>query len=478
MAHGMELPVLGAEAWAIFVLGFPTMVRCYFTCMADRLTLGFVGHYDKVEAHIASAAFGKMYSNVTGFSVGIGIALGLNTYASQNHGRNASAENGVVLRHCLRLMMVGLVFAFAAAALSPPLLRMLGQPLELGVPCQQFSLIQALGLLPCFGKEALLNILASQTVVAPGMFCDIVASSTNLAMGYALLRGGVGYLGSAWAYMVSMWISFGLLILYILYGRLQGTVWKLQNHVSSLGQVSLGAYALTMLPSAFSLWSEWWAAEVLSILAGLLPGGEASVGGHGILMNTLAIFYMTFVGVQSATTTRVGNLVGARDASRIPHTVAGGVLLAFSLSGATAAALYVWSPSLLRLWTDDPDILSEAEGAILGMVLSVPPYSVMMCLLGVLRGAGLQARGALAVFVSFYIFGLPGGAYLGLHCGLGLLGVWWGNVIGLSLSAAGMGAVACCINWNQVIATGERSAECREVSGPLRADRHDEEIGL
>lgn len=126
----------------------------------------------------------------------------------------------------------------------------------------------------------------------------------------------------------------------------------------------------------------------------------------------------------------------------------------------------------MKLWTDEPDILLEAEGAILGIVLSVPPYAVMMCMLGVLRGAGLQMRGALAVFVSFYVFGLPGGAYLGLYGGFGLLGVWWGNVIGLSFSAASMVIMACYIRWDRVVAEAQ-SGDIREVSASLWTECQD-----
>merc|ERR1712217_765730 len=99
---------------------------------------------------------------------------------------------------------------------------------------------------------------------------------------------------------------------------------------------------------------------------------------------------MTFVGVQTAATTRVGNLVGRKDVPRIAPSIVSGVAIAAVLSGAVSLVLQVFGHPILRLWTHNVNIVAEAEGAMLGPVLSVPPYAIMMCLLGVLRGAGLQ----------------------------------------------------------------------------------------
>lgn len=61
----------------------------------------------------------------------------------------------------------------------------------------------------------------------------------------------------------------------------------------------------------------------------------------------------------------------------------------------------------LGLYTRDERILSVARPAMLGVALSIPPYSVVMCLMGALRSAGLQLWGAEAMFISYYAVGLP-----------------------------------------------------------------------
>jgi len=476
--HGRAWKCVAEEIWLLLQITVPMMFRLYILCAFDRLTVAIVGHYDSTPDHIAGALMGKTYSTITGLSVGIGIALGINTLASQNHGRGANHENGMVLWQCVKVLAGAFVFSAAAAILSKPLLSALGQPAGVLTPCQLFSTVQVMGLPATWLSSALGNILVSQGVVGPNVVCDASASMLSLMLSYVFMCFcGIGYIGAALATAISNWVQLALYLIYIVYTRRQDTVWRLASPPASdgcpgwrpLGFVSLRIFLQASLPSAFSLWAEWWAAEVLSVFAGWLPGAELSVAANGLLFNTLAVFYMTFVATQIATTTRVGNLIGKKDVCRVPMSIGLAVALAAVLSGLVALVLHVWGPQILQLYTDEVGIIREATRANLGMVLSVPPYATMMCLLGCLRGAGLQKWGALVLFVSFYVVGLPMSALLGLRCDMDLLGIWTGNVIALSLSALGMGLRVCCVNWASVIQKAAATAEGgAELVDPLR----------
>ena len=74
---------LTAELWA---LAWPAILRNVLNCACDRLTLALVGHWDPSTVHYDGAGLGKMYSNITGLSVGLGLNLGLATLCSQAYG--------------------------------------------------------------------------------------------------------------------------------------------------------------------------------------------------------------------------------------------------------------------------------------------------------------------------------------------------------------------------------------------------------
>ena len=85
-----------AELWA---LAWPAILRNVLNCACDRLTLALVGHYDPSTVHYDGAGLGKMYSNITGLSVGLGLNLGLATLCSQAYGAGRAAqENALHLR--------------------------------------------------------------------------------------------------------------------------------------------------------------------------------------------------------------------------------------------------------------------------------------------------------------------------------------------------------------------------------------------
>jgi len=187
-----------------------------------------------------------------------------------------------------------------------------------------------------------------------------------------------------------------------------------------------------------------------------------AVGGNGIIFNTLAIFYMTFVSMQASTTTRIGNLVGMKQPGRIPISIATAVSLSVLLSGLASLALQIWGKSVLALYTNEPGILEQAYSAKFGMVLSIVPYAMMMSLLGALRGAGQQTWGAVALGIAFYVIGLPASAFLALGTPLRLLGIWLGNALGLGVAAGAMGCRILVVNWEKVVKDSAESADLTE----------------
>lgn len=443
--------MFGEEVVVLLKLMIPQWIAVYLTLGFGRMTLALVGHYDPVPAHIAGAALGSMYSNVTGVSIGIGGLLAVGTFCAQNAGRGASVENGVVLRHARKVQALAFAFALSAALVSKPLLGMLGQPEEVLTPCFRFAVVQALGLPPAWTSFCLMNALNSQGVLMPGLAVSAISSATNVALSWLLLSSGVGYIGVALAYTFSNYMGVSIFAMYIVASGRQDTVWRVAEGQKET--ITLRTFIVTSVPSALSMWVEWWAAEVLAIIAGLLPEGQYAVAANGILFNTLALVYFTSVATQVSTSVRVGNLVGARDSARLPTALLAAACISGVLSCAGAWILYHFGRTIISLYTSNERILALAVDGNLGIVLSVPPYGIMMCLLGAMRSAGLQQWAVWVLVAAFYAFGIPAGAVLALPAGLnvGLLGVWLGNAGALTVAAVAMSIKVCTVDWARAV---------------------------
>jgi len=313
---------LPAETLAVLVQMLPYMLQMFAMQFVNRITLAFVGNYCPSATNVAAAALGSMYSNVTGLSIGVGMTIAVGSFCAQNHGRGASHENGVVLWHTLRGHALCFVFAFLMAVFAVEILGAVGQPEELLVPVRNFSLIMAFAYPPLWASNCISQVLNSQEMQLAGLMAQLVSSAINFGCAWSFLANGSGFLGIAVANLLGSWASFLFLIAYVALKGKQNTVWQIPSEVSQAGQLSFVSYVRVALPSAASMWAEWWAAEILAVFAGLLPGGEASVAANGLLFNTLAIFYMAFVAVSKASAMRVGFHLGSKDAASIKLTIA------------------------------------------------------------------------------------------------------------------------------------------------------------
>jgi MATE family multidrug resistance protein len=141
------------------------------------------------------------------------------------------------------------------------------------------------------------------------------------------------------------------------------------------------------------------------------------------------------LGIAQGAATRVGNLLGARDAvaaqraAWVSFALGAGVM---TLSALAFVALREWLP---RLYTADATVVA-ACAAILPIAAAFQIFDgtqVVGC--GVLRGMGRVRPAAAINLIGYWLLGLPLGGWLALRGGLGLAGLWWGLALGLALVA-------------------------------------------
>lgn len=442
----------------------PVLLQLGLNSTVKSSTLAFVGHYDP-EA-IASAALGNMYASITGYSVGVGITMAVGTYSAQNFGRGAAKENGVVVRNCLYAHMLCFVFALFMAGASPALLRACKQPEELLEPVRQFALVSAFAWPGNWVFMCLSTVLSSQNWQIVGVIGQALASAISFALSFWFLASGTGFLGIAFANVVGAWASVAYVVGHITWRGEQSVVWRVPPAVSEAGRLTAGEYLRAAFPIAVSMWVEWWALESMALFAGWLPGRQTSIAAHSLLFNMLIALYTAFVAVSRACMIRVGHQVGAQDEPGIRLAIRVCLMVSTSLACVASSLVAIFGAQITSFYTHDTLILKAANSAVLGVALSVPPYSVTMCLMGALRSAGLQVWGAKAMFVSYYAVGLPLGYCLGVCGPAGLLGIWLGNVAALCCGAVSCFVKIASFKWDEVL---ERSASKGESPVMSRA---------
>ena len=120
------------------------------------------------------------------------------------------------------------------------------------------------------------------------------------------------------------------------------------------------------------------------------------------------------------------------------------------------------------IFTSDLDVL-QAMGSIMYVAAAVVVGDNMQGVLGgIIRGSGRQSGGAIANFISFWLFGVPLGIVLVFLVNMGILGFWLGLLTGEVMQTLIYGVVILTIRWKRQAVEAQKMASGGEkVESPV-----------
>lgn len=155
-------------------------------------------------------------------------------------------------------------------------------------------------------------------------------------------------------------------------------------------------------------------------------------------------------GISVAASTRVGNLLGARDSRGAAKAANVAAWLSIILGAIVLAVLMSVKDFYAKIFNDDP--------AVIRLTAQVMPYVAAFQIAdglngscgGALRGMGRQHTGAAVNIVSYYMGALPLGVHLAFN-GWGLEGLWVGQCIALYLVGALEWVIVAWSDWEEQV---------------------------
>jgi len=393
--------------------------------IVDTMVVGRVG----ADA-IAAVGLGAVIFNGVGICAS-GVLLGLDTLVSHAFGAGDredgrhSLVNGVWISLLLIPFVMGIVRAF------DPLLVMFGigpDVLRSARPYMHALNWSAPALLLYF---AFRRYLQAVHIVLPVMWTLVTANLVNLAGNWVLVFGHLGAPrmgaeGSGWATCISR--AYMAVVLGVVLWRREPELLK-QSWRPDLKRISrllrLG------LPAAGQMGVEIAVFALVTVLIGRLSA--LALAGNQIALTTVSTTFMMPLGISSAAAVRVGNALGRRDAKGA--ACSGWTALALGLGVMSVAALSLLTvPHLIaRLFTPQLEVIAAAI-TILRIAAFFQLFDgLQVVATGALRGAGDTRTPMLCHFAGYWLIGLPLGAELCFHRGLGAGGLWTGLSVGLIL---------------------------------------------
>ncbi|XP_078080810.1 multidrug and toxin extrusion protein 1-like isoform X4 [Mustelus asterias] len=344
----------------------------------------FCGHLGKVELDAVCLATAVI--NVSGISVGAGLASACDTLISQTYGSKNLKRIGVILQRGILILMVACFPCWALFINTEHILLALRQSPQVAQLTQFYVRIFIPGLPATFLYQLEIKYLQNQGIILPQIFTGLIANIFNAVVNYFLLYVlTLGVPGSAAANVASQYCQAILLFGYIRWKKLYVGTW---TGWSTDCLQEWGNFVRLAIPSMLMLCIEWWTYEIGTFLAGCCS-----------------------------------------------------LLIAMILGASRSLLGYIFTTDkdIIQLVSDvDPIIAAfhwfEAIATVSG---------------GVLRGVGKQKLGAIGNLVGFYSIGFPLGVTLMFAAHLGVQGLWSGLFICVVVQTVFFLIVIAKLNWNK-----------------------------
>ncbi len=298
----------------------------------------------------------------------------------------------------------------------------------------------------CWSMPALALVLASRNVceatnlTRPVLLVQVFGLAINIVVDLCLGLGLFGFpkLGMFGIGLATSAVTVGMAIALLL--LLRGPSFQRYNLFASVDYPKwshIKPMLVLSLPIFFALCFEAGLFAATTYQSGVL--GTLPASAHVIAIGATAFCYMLPLGLSFALTARVGRVYGRRQVNAIRLRVFNGVLLTIIMALLTAIVLLLFRHLIPAVYTTDLDVRALAAQLLLIAVLFQISDGLQATLLGMLRGLQDTTVPMIINLFSYWMIAFGIGYWLAHHGGWGVFGLWFGLVIGLSVSAALLG---------------------------------------
>ncbi|KAL0320658.1 UNVERIFIED_CONTAM: protein DETOXIFICATION 18 [Sesamum radiatum] len=312
----------------------------------------FAGHLGELQ--LAGSNLANSWAAVSGFDLMVGLSGALETLCGQGFGAKLYRMLGVYLQASCIITIVFTIIISVLWWYSEIVLTFLQQDPQIAKAAGLYLKYLIPGLLAYGFLQNILRFLQTQCIVLPLVVCSLVPLALHILVSYALVHWTeLGYRGAPLAASISLWISVLMLGLYIIKAKNFKQTWE-GFTLESLSHVFTNLKLA--LPSAAMVCLEYWAFEILVLLAGLMPNSEISTS-------------------LVAMCTRVSNELGAGNTNQAKRAMAVTLKLTVFLALLVVLALSLGRDLWAGSFSDSPIIIDAFDSRT--PYLS-PPYLVIL----------------------------------------------------------------------------------------------------
>jgi MATE family multidrug resistance protein len=263
----------------------------------------------------------------------------------------------------------------------------------------------------------------------------LIAVGVNLFFNYAFVFGEFGSpklneAGLAWASLaVRSFMGVALfLFTYKLWTTPRIIDWKFMKEMWKLG-----------IPITLTLFFEIMAFCSVTLFIGKFA--EVQTAANNIALNLGSLAFMIPMSISAAVSVKVGHAYGEKNLHKIKIFNQMSLLTSLCFTLIMSSIFYLNPEPLLSLYTKDAPVLEWARKLLFWVACFQLFDGAQVTLAGILRGLNITRSSSIAVFIGYWMIGIPLGYYLGFHTGLEAQGFWIGLALALAMVALMLGII-------------------------------------
>ena len=413
---------------AIFSLAWPTMLEQLLQTAVQYIDTAMVGSLGtQATAAVGATSTVNWLVSSTISALGIGFLA----FVSQACGAGDTKKAGQASSQAVFTVLVsGLFFTVLTLGLSPYIPVWMQVDADIQTLTAQYFFILYTPMLfraatIIFGT-LLRAVGDSKTPMRVGVLVNVVNVVLNFLLiyprrtwhGIFIWGAGMGVIGAALASAISFVVG-GVLITIALWSHpfISPRGQSLKPNVQILVPCLKVALPNALQRFGTSLGYVAFASMINSI-------GEVATAAHTIANTVESAFYIPGYGMQTAAATLAGNALGAKDNKRADKLAQMIICVEVVLMLLSGGLLFAFAPQMMRLFSNDPDVIMLGAVVLQMVALSEPFYGVAIIIEGMMQGMG----NTVMPFV-FSITGMWGIRIVGTFLctqllGLGLVSAW------------------------------------------------------
>ncbi len=418
----------------LFLLAYPVILSQLGHIMVGVVDTAMVGQIGTIP-QAAVALANSLYVLVLVF--GLGVSYGVTPLVAAADSIKDYSHNASLLKHSIVINTAMGCLLFLLLLILSPVLLFFNQKQEVVKLAIPFLNIMMLGMIPLCIFSGFKQFAEGLSFTRVAMIITIGSNLLNILLNYLMIFGHWGFpemglMGSCWASFIARTAMALIMFIYIYYNKHFKVYWEGFNFKNI--SIPLVKSILSIgVPSGLQWLFEVGAFSFAVIMIGWIS--SAAQAAHQVALSIASVTYMMASGLSAAASVRVGNQLGLKDMQGLRSAGFSAFIMVLAFMSISAICFILFRETLPIFFNKESGVIRLSSSLLIVAAFFQLSDGMQVVGLGALRGMKDVKIPTVITLVAYWIIGLPMSYVFAFIFGYGVVGVWYGLSLGLTIAA-------------------------------------------